>query len=119
MRITFITVAAIAAVLGIIMAILPFGSIGVLPGLVAFIAGLIAYFFSKKNIKPKKLSILFSIIGLLVVIVSSTKSLWIKDEIAIDKEFDKKEEISKKEAIKELKEMENDLDEIEDIDIEE
>ncbi len=118
MRIVFISIAAITAVLGIIMAILPFGSIGVLPGIVALITGLITYFISKKNQKPKKLSILFTIIGVLVVIASGTKSFWVKDEIAIDQEFNQKEENSKEEAIEELKEIENDLDEIEDIDME-
>lgn len=113
MRIVLLTVAAIAAFLGIIMAILPFGTIGVLPGIVALIAGFGAYYFSKKNKKPQKLSILFLSIGILVVIASGSKSLWVKDEIAVDTEFQQKEEQSKEEAIEDLKEIESELEEIE------
>ncbi|KAA1246116.1 hypothetical protein [Aquimarina sp. RZ0] len=113
MRIVLISIAAIAAVLGIIMAILPFGTIGILPGVIALITGLGAYFLSKKQQKPQKLSVLFLVIGVLVMISSGSKSLWVKDEIAEDKEFQQKEENSKEEAIKELKEIENELEEIE------
>lgn len=113
MRIVLLTVAAIAAFLGIIMAILPFGTIGVLPGVVAIIAGFGAYYFSKKNKKPQKLSILFLSIGILVAVASGSKSLWVKDEVAVDTEFQQKEEQSKEEAIEELKEIESELEEIE------
>ncbi|MGY3795370.1 hypothetical protein [uncultured Aquimarina sp.] len=113
MRIVLLSVAAIAAFLGIIMAILPFGTIGVLPGVVALIAGFGAYYFSKKNDKPQKLSILFLTIGILVAIASGSKSFWVKDEVAVDTEFQQKEEQSKEEAIEELKEIESELEEIE------
>lgn len=113
MRIVFISIAAIAAFLGIIMTILPFGTIGILPGIVALVAGLGAFYISKKQLKPRKLSLLFAIIGVLVLLGSGSKSLWVKDEIAVDKEFEKKEEKSKEEAIEDLKEIENDLEEIE------
>lgn len=113
MRIVLLTVATIAAFLGIIMAILPFGTIGVLPGVVAIIAGFGAYYFSKKNKKPQKLSILFLSIGILVAVASGSKSLWVKDEVAVDTEFQQKEEQSKEEAIEELKEIESELEEIE------
>ncbi|WP_299251836.1 hypothetical protein [uncultured Aquimarina sp.] len=114
MRIVLISIAAIAAFLGIIMAILPFGSIGILPGIIALIAGFGAYFVSKKQLKPQKLSLLFLTIGLLVIVASGSKSLWVKDEVAVDQEFQQKEEQSKEEAIEELKEIESELEEIED-----
>ncbi|WP_299220432.1 hypothetical protein [uncultured Aquimarina sp.] len=114
MRIVLISIAAIAAFLGIIMAILPFGTIGILPGIVALISGFGAYFISKKQLKPQKLSLLFLTIGVLVIVASGSKSLWVKDEVAVDEEFQQKEEQSKEEAIEELKEIESELEEIED-----
>ncbi|AXT50053.1 hypothetical protein D1818_04110 [Aquimarina sp. BL5] len=114
MRIVLISIAAIAAFLGIIMAILPFGTIGVLPGIVAIISGFGAYFLSKKQLKPQKLSLLFLTIGVLVIVASGSKSFWVKDEVAVDEEFQQKEEQSKEEAIEELKEIESELEEIED-----
>ncbi|AXT54857.1 hypothetical protein J8L88_17840 [Aquimarina sp. MMG015] len=113
MRIVLISIAAIAALLGIIMAILPFGTIGVLPGIVSLLAGIGAFYISKKKQKPQKLSLLFLTIGVLVIVASGSKSLWVKDEIAVDEEFEQKEEQSKEEAIEELKEIENELEEIE------
>ncbi|MFD2564743.1 hypothetical protein [Aquimarina rubra] len=113
MRIVLISIAAIAAFFGIIMAILPFGTLGILPGIVALIAGFGAYFLSKKQLKPQKLSLLFLTIGVLVIVASGSKSLWVKDEVAVDEEFQQKEEQSKEEAIEELKEIESELEEIE------
>ncbi|MHA7058908.1 hypothetical protein ACWGOQ_0016910 [Aquimarina sp. M1] len=113
MRIVLLSIAAFAAFLGIIMAILPFGTLGVLPGIVALISGFGAYYMSKKKQKPQKLSLLFLTIGVLVIVASGSKSLWVTDEVAIDKEFQEKEEQSKEEAIEELKEIESELEDIE------
>jgi len=111
MRIVLISLAAIAAFLGIIMAILPFGTLGILPGILAIVTGFGAYYVSKKQQKPRKLSLLFLTIGILTTIGSGSKSLWVKDEIAVDTEFQEKEEQIKEEAIEELKEIENELEE--------
>ena len=113
MRILFISIAAITAFLGIIMAILPFGTIAILPGVITILTGFGAYYVSKKRQKPLKLSLLFLIIGILVIIASGTKSLWVEDKIADDTEFQQKEEHSKEDAIEELEEIENELEEIE------
>ncbi|SEM13765.1 hypothetical protein SAMN04487910_4245 [Aquimarina amphilecti] len=113
MRIVLISIAALASLLGIIMAILPFGTIGVLPGIVALLAGFGAFYISKKKQKPQKLSLMFLTIGVLIIVASGSKSLWVKDEIAVDTEFQQKEEQSKEEAIEELKEIESELEEIE------
>ncbi len=113
MRIILISLAAITSVLAIIMAILPFGTIGILPSSIAICSGLVAYYMSTKQKKPKKLALLFTVIGVITIVTSSTKSLWIKDELAEDQEFIQKEEQSEKDAIKDLKEIENDLEDIE------
>ncbi|WP_378173109.1 hypothetical protein [Aquimarina sp. SS2-1] len=113
MRIALLSLAALSAFLGIIMAILPFGTLGVLPGIVALLSGFAAYYISKKKQKPQKLPLLFLTIGVLVIVASGSKTLWVKDVVAVDTEFQEKEEQSKEEAIEELKEIENELEEIE------
>ncbi|MBQ4821950.1 hypothetical protein [Aquimarina sp. MMG016] len=113
MRVLFIILAAVASLLGLIMTILPFGTLGILPGIIALLTGLGAFYISKKQQKPKKLSLLFVVIGVLVILGSGTKSLWVKDEVAVDQEFEQKEEKIKEEAIEELKEIESELEEIE------
>lgn len=113
MRILLLILATLSALLGLIMTILPFGTIGVLPGIVCLLLAVGAYFLSKKQQKSLKIPMLFAVIGILVIIGSGTKSLWVKDEVAIDQEFEEKEEAIKNEAIEELKELESDLEEIE------
>lgn len=113
MRTLLIILAGISAFIGLIITILPFGTIGILPGVGAILLGLVAYLVSKKKQQPHKLSLVFMAIGVLVTIGSGTKTLWVKDEIAVDKTFEKKEEQHKKEAIKELNELESELEEIE------
>ena len=112
MRIVLLILAAISALVGLIFTILPFGTIGVLPGIAAIVLGLLAYLLSKKQEKPFKTALLFMVMGVFVAIGSGTKTLWVKDEVAVDQEFQQKEEQVKNEAIEELKELEGDLEEI-------
>lgn len=119
MRIILLILAGIASVIGIIMTILPFGNIAILPGVFVIIVAAAAYFLSKKQQKPHKMALLFVAIGLFTITGSGSKALWVKDEVAVDKDFEQKEEQSKEEAIKELKEIESELEELEEIEIEE
>ena len=49
MRILLITLSIITAILGIALSILPFGSIALIPIILSFIFGLIAFKISKKD----------------------------------------------------------------------
>ncbi|RZS93969.1 hypothetical protein [Aquimarina brevivitae] len=113
MRTLFLTLTIIAVTIGTLMAILPFGSLAVLPGVFSLITAALAYYLSKKQEKNKVFPLGLLAISILIIVVSSTKFLWVKDEVATDQKFEQKEEESKEESIDELKEIENELEDLE------
>lgn len=100
MRKLFIISAIFFAVLGIVFAILPLGTIAFLPIIIAFILSFLAIQKSKIDQKILPKIILFvSVVTLLVVI---GKVVFVKDVLVKDKQFEIKKEESKKEDIKDL-----------------
>jgi len=103
MRKTLIVLAFIFAILGIVFAILPMGTLGILPIGLSLIFGGIAYYKSAPDDKavPKWLLIVAGL-TLAVVIVRAM----IPDEIEKDDQFEQKKVESKKEDLKDLEELE-------------
>jgi len=104
MRKICIVLAFIFAVIGIAFAILPMGTLGVLPVVLSLLFGIIALVKSspeQKNV-PKWLLIVAGI-TLLIVIGRS----FVPDEVEKDKQFEQKKIESKKEDIKDLEDLEN------------
>jgi len=103
MRKVLIVLAFIFAVFGIVFAILPMGTIGVLPAGLSLLFALIAFIKSPvghKNV-PKWLLIISALI--LVVIIGRS---FVPDEVVEDTEFEQKKIESKQEDLKELEELE-------------
>ena len=106
MRILLITLSIISAILGIALSILPFGSIALIPIILSFIFGLIAFKMTKnegKNVTIIKVVFFFTIIALGLSIYNSLRP----DEIIEDVESVEKEKIS-----------DEDMEELEALDIE-
>ena len=103
MRKVLIVLAFIFAILGIVFAILPMGTLGILPVGLSLIFGALAYFKSDANNKvvPKWLLIIAGL-TLVVIIVRS----FVPDEVAKDKEFEQKKIESKQEDLKDLEGLE-------------
>ena len=99
MRKALIVLAFIFAILGIVFAILPMGTLGVLPVGLSLIFGALAYVKSDANDKvvPKWLLI---VAGLTLVVVIARSM--IPDEVAQDQQFEQKKIESKKEDMKDL-----------------
>lgn len=106
---------AIVAVLGVILAFTPLDTIPLLPALIALVLGFIAlklYQNKKRSTKfPKIIIALAFLTGAIVL----GKSLFFENEIAVDTEFEEKQELNKQESIQELNEIEE-LNNIEDLD---
>jgi len=103
MRKLFIVLAFIFAVLGIAFAILPMGTIGVLPVGLSLLFAILAFVKSpegQKNV-PKWLIAVAALT--LVVIVGRS---FIPDEVQQDTEFEQKKVESKQEDLKDLEELE-------------
>lgn len=103
MRKVLIVLAFIFAILGIVFAILPMGTLGILPVGLSLIFGALAFFKSDANNKvvPKWLFIVAGL-TLLVIIARS----FVPDEVAKDKEFEQKKIESKQEDLKDLEGLE-------------
>jgi hypothetical protein len=103
MRKLFIVLAFIFAAIGIAFAILPMGTIGVLPVGLSILFGILAFVKSApgdKNV-PKWLIIIAGLT--LVVIVGKS---FVPDEVAADAQFEQKKVESKQEDLKDLEELE-------------
>ena len=103
MRKVLIVLAFLFALLGIVFAILPMGTLGVLPVGLSLIFGGLAYYKSEANDKtvPKWLLIVAGL-TLLIVIVRSL----IPDEVEQDAQFDQHKIESKQEDLKDLEGLE-------------
>lgn len=114
MKKLFTILALFAAILAIILAVLPVSNLAVIPSIAALIFGLLAFYFSKKAGEVKKLvqfSFLLTTAALVLVVY---KALFTETEVSSTEALDAKETQFKEEAIDELEDL--DIDEIDEID---
>lgn len=103
MRKLFLVLAIIFTTLSIVFAYLPLGTLALIPIGIAILFGFLA--LKKSDIIQQKLvkvTLLFAILSLAFVV---GKEIFTKDEVVIDKQFDTKKIESKKEAKKDLEEL--------------
>lgn len=100
MRKTTLITAVIFAILGIVFAILPLGTLALIPIVISLLFASIA--FIKSEDAEKKLPKWLLLISGLTLIVVIGKETLIKDEVAKDVQFEQKKEASKKEDLKDL-----------------
>jgi hypothetical protein len=103
MRKASIVLAFLSLIIGIIFAILPMGTLGILPTGLAILFSGIAFIKSDKNQRniPKWLLIIAGIILVITLIRSM-----IPDEVQEDAQFEQKKIESKQEDLKDLEELE-------------
>jgi len=105
MRLPLIIISIITALIGLAMSILPFGAIAILPIVVAFVSGFIAFKISQKENKSNniiKVIFLIIIISLGLTIYNSFKT----NEIVEDTESISKENQSEEDSLEELESLE-------------
>ena len=105
MRKLFLVLASIFTTLSILFAFLPLGTLALIPIGIAILFGFLA--FKKSDLKQQKaikVILLFAILSLVVVV---GKEIFMKDEVEVDKQFDAKKSESKKEAKKDLEELDD------------
>lgn len=108
MRILVTTLAVLAAIIGLILSILPFGTIALIPVIIAFILCFLAYKMAQKaNANTKFVKVLF-----LVTIIAFALSIYriAFDENVVENDIETIE--------KEKQSQEDALEELEDLDIE-
>ncbi len=103
MRKLFLVIASIFTALSIVFAFLPLGTLALIPIGIAILFGILA--LKKSDLKQQnvvKVIVLFAILSFVIVI---GKEIFTKDEVVVDKQFDTKKIESKKEAKKDLEEL--------------
>lgn len=104
MRKLFIILAAVFAVVGLVFAILPMGSIAFLPIILAIVLALVAMWKSNDNQKKTPKWIL--VIALAILVLVTVKVVFVKDKVVVDQQFIQENVDSKEEAQQELEELE-------------
>jgi len=104
MRKAFIITTIVFIVLGIILTILPMGTIAFLPVGIALVLAILTVVKSKESQKKFPKILLFISIVLLLAAVG--KDVLVKDKVTVDQQFIKEKEDSKQEAQKDLEELE-------------
>ncbi len=112
MRTLFIILGGIGAVLGLIMAFLPFDTIALLPAVAGIVFGFIALIVSKKKSLSTKAPNLIIALSFVASAVVAGKTMFTENKVAEDESFEQREEASEQEAVKELEEIQE-LEEIE------
>lgn len=107
MKKTFLILAVIFTVLSLVFSVLPFDTLALAPIGVALIFIFIA--FKQSETRERKLpKILFTITYICAIVVLG-KTFLIKDKVAVDTQFEQKKKDTKKEAKKDLEDLEKDL----------
>ena len=108
MRKLFLVLGIIFTVVAIVFATLPLDTIAFLPIGLALIFCLLL--LKKSNENQKKLPNILLLLGVLCSVFVLGKTFLIKDEVVKDTQFEKEKIETKKEAKKELEDLEKDLE---------
>jgi len=110
MKQIFTILAMIAAVISVILCVLPVSNLAIFPGTAALIFCTIAYYLSKKTGDVKKLIPFIFLLTVISLSISMYKAVFNTSEVTNTQELKEKEVKSKENAIEDLEEL--DLDDI-------
>ena len=104
MRQLFLVLTSIFTVLSVVFSFLPLGTLALIPIGIALFFGFLA--LKKSDLKQAKWVKVLLVVALLSLVFVVGKEIFMKDEVEVDQQFDTKKAESKKEAQKELDELE-------------
>jgi len=111
MKRLFIILGFITAVLAVILSVTPFSKIAYIPGIAAFVFGLLAFYLAKQNSK-KSIQLIF-LLTIISLSLTTYKAIFNKAELGNTQTLEIKEKESEEKAIEELEGL--NLDEFEDV----
>lgn len=109
----FAILGIIGAILGLIFSFLPISNLAIFPASIGLILGFLAFNAAKKQGEGFKFPRTVLLIALFAIIISVGKQLFTENETAVDTEFIEKEKQSEEDAVKELEEELDELEELE------
>lgn len=105
MRILITTLAIIAASLGLVLSILPFGAIALIPIVIAFILGFIAFKMAQKDGANTKLVKVIFLTTIIALVLSIYRTVIEDNVVENDIETIEKEKQSQEDALEELEDL--------------
>ncbi|MFL0354720.1 FUSC family protein [Xanthomarina sp. GH4-25] len=114
-----IVLGLIAAVLALILSVLPVSNLAFFPAIVAFIFALGAFYFSNKENSSKKTVQLIFLLTIISLSISTYKSLFNTVEVGNTEELQEREQKSEENAIEELEGLDFDEMDLEDVPVDE
>lgn len=107
------TLGFIGAILGLILSFLPLSNFAIYPAIIGLFLGLIVLFNQKKQGQDFIFPRVIVIVALIGIVISVGKQLMFKNKVVEDTEFNQKTEKSKQDAVKDLEELDEELDSLE------
>ena len=103
----------IAAILGLLFSFLPISNLAIFPAALGLILGLIAYLSAKKKQLNFSFARVVVLLSLLAIIISMSKQLFTENKVADDTEFIEKTNAPTDQDLKDIEELDEDLDGLE------
>ncbi len=109
MRKLLIVLGLIAAILAVVLSVLPLSNIAFIPAIVALILGFVAFYMSKGNRKSKKIIQLTFLLTIIALSLTTYKAVFNTVEVGDIQELEHREE----ESVEDSKEILDDIEIIE------
>jgi len=110
MKRLFTILAMTAAIISVILSVLPVSNLAILPAIASLLFGLTAFYLSKKTGEVKKIIQFTFLLTIISLAITTYKAVFTKTEVTNNTELKEKETESKENAIEDLEEL--DLDDI-------
>lgn len=117
MRKLFIILSLILAILAVILSVLPLSNLAFIPAILAFVFGLVGFYLSNKQKKPKHIIKLAFLLTIIALSLSTYKAIFNASEVGDTEQLEQTEQESEEEAIEELEDLDLEDIDVEDIDI--
>lgn len=108
MRLVLIVLGLLSALLAIVLSILPFGSIAIIPIVLAFVFGFIAFKASKKEGQNTRIIKFIFLVTIIALCITIYRSIFDENIVEDDIETIQNEEESLEDAKKELEDLDID-----------
>ncbi|MDP5157564.1 MAG: FUSC family protein [Flaviramulus sp.] len=118
MKKLFTILALIAAILAIILSVLPISNLAFFPAIVSIIFGAVAYYLSKKTGEVKKVIQFIFLLTIMAMSITTYKAIFTETKVASTEALDATEIKLEEEAIEELEDLDIEDIEIDEADIE-
>jgi hypothetical protein len=111
----FSIIGFIGAILGLIFSFLPISNLAIFPAVIGLILGLIVYTAAKKQNTGFSFARIVVLLSLLAIIILASKQLFFQNKVAEDTEFIENNEKSEQDAVKDLEELDEELNELDEL----